>query len=131
MSSAVRSFRVLVVGVTLLAPNAGPARADDRPKWSTSSTDYYQLLYLPGYEKDANKVKGMLDAGIASLKQEFADFPVDDLLKVKCDVYLHPKGTDQASEGSAVITSGTDEGGQVLREHPPARALGLRPRLPE
>lgn len=55
-------------------------------------------------------MQGFLDAGIASLKKEFADFPVDDLLRVDCVIYLHPKATDKASENMAMITSGVDKG---------------------
>jgi hypothetical protein len=34
----------------------GWARADEGPKWSVYSTDYYQLFYQGEYEKDAKKV---------------------------------------------------------------------------
>jgi hypothetical protein len=114
MSSAVPSLWVLVIGVTLLAHNAGSARADEGPKWSSYSTDYYQLFHRPENEGDAKKVKGFLDAGIASLKKEFAGFPVEDLLRVNCVIYLHPKGTGKASESTVSITSGTDNQGNYF-----------------
>lgn len=103
---------VLLAGVTLLALARGLARADAQPNWSAYSTDYYQLFYQPEYEKDAKTVKAHLDAGIASLKKEFADFPVDELLRVNCAIFLHPKGTGKASESSASITSGVDDAGK-------------------
>jgi hypothetical protein len=70
----------------------------------------YQLFYKQDREADAKKVRGFLDGGIASLKKEFADFPVDQLLRVGCAIYLHPKATEKASERTATITSGVDNG---------------------
>lgn len=96
--------------VVALLINGGAFTRADEKSWSSYSTDHYQLLYLPEYEKDAKKVKGFLDAGIASLKKEFAEFPVDDLLRVNCAIFLHPKGTGKASEDTVSITTGQDKG---------------------
>jgi hypothetical protein len=59
-------FAMLGVAMVLIQRVAG---ADDQPPtWSVYSSDYYQLLYCPEREADARKIKGFLDAGIASLK---------------------------------------------------------------
>jgi hypothetical protein len=101
----------MLAAVTLLTQGVGPTRAGDDPKpWSVFSTNHYELFYTPNHEKDAKKVKVFLDASIASLKEEFAGFSVDALLRVNCVIYLHPKATDKASEHTATITTGIDKG---------------------
>src|SRR5262245_53167564 len=111
MPTPIRRFSAMLAAVTLLTQGVGPTRAGDNPKqWSVFSADPYQLFYTPKHEKDGKKVKGFLDAGIASLTKEFAGFPVDDLLRVNCLIYLHPKATDKASEHTATITTGVDKG---------------------
>jgi hypothetical protein len=106
---------VMLAAATLLARGVGATGANDKPKqWSVQSGDNYQLLYMPGHENDAKKVKGFLDSGIASLKKEFAGLQVDELLRVNCAIYLHPKGSGKASESSAGITSGTDGQGKYF-----------------
>jgi hypothetical protein len=103
-------WAALAVAV-LLAPSPAMTHAQDKPmKWSVYSTDYYQVLYQPRHDADAKKIKGFLDAGITSLKKEFADFPVDELLKVNCLIYLHPQRTDKASEIHAGIGTGVTNG---------------------
>jgi hypothetical protein len=115
MRVPLRPFYVMLAAVTLLTQHVGFALADEQPKqWSSYSDENYQLFYKPEHEKDAKKVKGFLDEGIASLKKEFAGFPVADLLRVNCRIYLHPKGTGKASESSVSITSGTDDQGNYF-----------------
>ncbi|HEY8505798.1 MAG TPA: hypothetical protein VIL46_14530 [Gemmataceae bacterium] len=110
MSLSNRSLFVTLAAATLLS-HVVSLRAQDNPaQWSVYSTDHYQLLYHPANEADARKVKGFLDAGVASLKKEFAEFPVDDLLRVNCRIFLHPGRTDRASEYQATITTGRENG---------------------
>jgi hypothetical protein len=111
MQMPIRRFYVILAAVTLLIEGVGFARAEEKPtQWSVYRNENYQLFYKQAREKDAKKVKGLLDAGIASLKKELADFPVDDLLRVNCVIYLHPKATDRASEYTTLITTGVDKG---------------------
>jgi hypothetical protein len=110
MKTPIRRLSVLLAAALMIV-STGFARTDEKPApWSISKNEKYQLFYNPEREKDAKKVQGFLDAGIASLKKEFADFPVDDLLRVDPVIYLHPKATDKASERTALITTGVDKG---------------------
>jgi hypothetical protein len=106
----VRHLIAMLTVVTILAHGEGIARGADEPKWSIYGSDYYQLLYRLGHEEDARKVKGFLDAAIAALKKEFAEFPVDELLRVNCVIYLHPARTEKASEHTVTITTGQNNG---------------------
>ena len=111
MQTPIGRFYVMLAAVTLLFEGVGFARADEKPtEWSIYKNENYQLFYKPEREKDAKKVLGFLDAGIASLKKEFAGFPADDLLRVNPVIYLHPKATDKASEYTTLITTGVDKG---------------------
>jgi hypothetical protein len=111
MQTPIRRFYVMLAAVTLLIDGVGFARADEKPtEWSIYRNENYQLFYKQEREKDAEKVRGFLDAGIESLRKEFTDFPVDDLLRVNPVIYLHPKATDKASEYTTTITTGVDKG---------------------
>jgi hypothetical protein len=100
-------FRMMLAAVTLLTQSMGFARAEESEKrWSVYTSDHYQLFHKPEHEKDAKKVKGFLYAGTASLKKEFDGFPVDDVLRVKCDIYLHPEATNKASSRDRPSTRG-------------------------
>jgi len=114
MILSARRFFVTLTAATLLTQVVGLARADEQPTWSSSSTDHYRLFYRPEFEQDAQQVRRLLDAAITSLKKEFADFPMDELLRVDCAIYLHPKGTDKASESFASITTSVKDGGQYV-----------------
>jgi hypothetical protein len=106
---------MMLPAVTLLTQSMGFARAEESAKrWSVYTSDHYQLFNKPEHEKDAKKVKGFLDTGIASLKKEFNGFPVDDLLRVNCDIYLHPEATSKASESRSTINSWTDNQGKYF-----------------
>jgi hypothetical protein len=85
--------------MTLDVGNAAP----EMEPWAVLKTDYYQIMYRPEHVKDAKKVKSLLDAARAALKNEFSDSPVEQLLRVDCKVYLHPKPNDRASETTAAI----------------------------
>jgi hypothetical protein len=110
MQTPVRQLYVMLVAAMILIEGVGFAGADEKPtEWSIYKNENYQLFYKPEHEKDAKKVRGFLDAGIASLKKEFADFPVDDLIRVNPVIYLHPKATDKASEYTTLITTGVEK----------------------
>jgi hypothetical protein len=107
MRFAVARLFVMVSGLFLLNLAIGNAGAAEQASaWSMIKTDYYHLYYRPAYEKDAKKVREFLDGGIEALKKEFHEFPVDQLLRVDCEIYLHDRSNDKASEHAVAIHTG-------------------------
>jgi hypothetical protein len=108
-----REFMIIVV-VALVGFGRSPA-GEQKENWSVIKTGHYDILYKPGNEKDANKVRGILNGAIAALKEEFTGLPVEQLLHVDCKVYLHPKSNEKASESTAGITTiGGDQYSAVI-----------------
>lgn len=70
-------------------------------------TPHYRLHYDPAFVADAKKVQDYLDRGIAALKKEFAGHKPDALLEgIDCNIFLHPRPTDKASEHTATLMTG-------------------------
>jgi hypothetical protein len=83
--------------------------SDKTPKWVVIKTPFYQLHHDPAHEADAKKARDHLDRAIESLKKEFSGQPADKLLReADCQIYLHPKANDRASEGLASLRTGVD-----------------------
>ncbi len=80
-------------------------------------TPYYFLHFSPKYKEDAEKASRFLNSGIESLKLEFAKFPVDELLKVQCDIYLYPQKTESVNDGGAHISNGDNNGVYSAKVH--------------
>jgi hypothetical protein len=93
--------------VFLLGGALSAAEPDKAPKWAVIKTPYYQLHYDPAFEADAKKAQAHLDRAVEALKKEFPGQPADKLLRdADCKIYLHPKPTDNASEGLASLRTG-------------------------
>ncbi len=102
---------IVVVGMAaaLLSPDGTAAQA---PKWASVKTPFYRLHFDPAHEADARKARHHLDRAIASLKKDFKGQPVEKLLRrAACDIYLHPRPNDRASEGQATLRTGSGRGG--------------------
>jgi hypothetical protein len=117
---SVNKFQSVLLGFTLLgvnlllSPQVSGETLDEEMS-ATIRTEYFIIHYDPKFKADAVKEKKFLEDGRGALESEFLSFPVDQLLKVDCDVYLHPKPTDSISEATARILSGDKDGVYTAR----------------
>ncbi len=118
MSPRVLAPLALAAAAALLTCPRVPAVGPDMPaEWATIRTPFYRLHHAPGLEADAKAAGKHLDRAIESLKKDFEGHPVAKLLGgIECDIYLHPKPGEAASEGFASLrTEGLADGGYRAR----------------
>jgi hypothetical protein len=92
------------------------AEAAKTPKWTVSSTRYYQLHHDPARAADAKKARDILNRAIESLQKAFRGHAPEKLLReADCQIYLHPKSNDQASDGLASLRTEVSGGKYLAR----------------
>lgn len=106
----------LVTLVTLavlgLRPEVGAGEdGTGGPRWVVLRSERFEVHHAPGGAKDAERVRGWLEAGIRALTAEFTTHPVPELLAVRCRVILHPEPTAAVSEARAGIETASDAAG--------------------
>ena len=103
--------------------------------WRTVTTEYYRLHSASGFEDDAKKAQGYLNAAVKGLLDEFGPTPLQSLLRdASVHIYLHPRPTPKASESTATIVSGVRNDRYFAKVHiltPSAYGSGSRTNVGE
>lgn len=98
------------------APSAASTSPAGLPTFATTEfpheSDYFTVLYQPGFESDAAKIAQFHDIAVERLLAEFDTFDIDEMLRtIDVKVHVEPRKGAFASEGSAGTRSGTRVGG--------------------